>query len=66
MNFFLRNKRKNIHKASKILKNPSTGNIKFVSVRNLKTVSNLLKPIIQSNIIIQELTIVEKLKTYIE
>ena len=44
---YLKNKCKNIRKASEILKNPSSGNIKSVSVRNPKTVSNSLKPIIQ-------------------
>ena len=47
---FLKNKDKKIPKVSKTLKNPKNGNKKYASLRQTKTSSNLLKPIIQWNI----------------
>ena len=58
MNNLFKKEMKN-HKASKTVKNPNNGDIKSVTDKQLKTASNLLKPIKQSYIITQELKIVK-------
>ena len=57
---FWKKKGEKIRKASKAVKKPTNGDIKSVTVWLLKTVSNLLNPITQSNIITQELETAEK------
>ena len=56
----LNNKDKKVHKVSKTVKNPDNGDIKSVTVRHVKTASNLWKPRTPSKIITQELETVEK------
>ena len=57
---FLKNKDKNIYKASKTVKSSNNVNIKSVTVRHCKTDCNLIKFITQPNIITKELETVEK------